>query len=805
VDTTDRLIFGEYDVTRKFTTRVTMQPDNSYRFDVNHDFEFGGESTKDLRFQKPDDRRVGTVQYTGIKYFSEPRLVDKFKVKPGDKYDYFKVRRGLDRLQSFYADQQLLEANVKLHRTEHNKVVDLQLQMNPGRKVNFIYEGYTPTGGLRDRVRRIWVEGVFDLQRAQDAIAEIRNELLKRNYIDSKVSYDIKEIGDDRKRVLFQIDLGTRYREVRVSFDGAHGISAKELTKALDKNDLNQTVITDFGKVKSFLEGYYRDQGFLTANVQESHLVSDQPTKVVRIVVPVEEGPQYTIGTVSFRGNSVMPEEKLRRALPELRPGTPYVPTKRDPAILAVQTQYWNAGYNNADIRYSVTPHPENAKVDVVFNINPGREAVVKGINVTGTDQTTAGMIKSQIELKPGEPLNYDKLSKSRTNLYETSAFQLVEVQPRGAGPVAADGTRPVTLNVNVHEVQPFQWRYGFYFDTDRGPGVSSDFSNHNTLGNARVLGLYTRYDRDLQEARLYMTQPFVKRLPLKINFAGYFNRFTHYAPGTSSKTYIDDHFGFTIDNETRFRKDYVLTYGYQLERARVIDMTEAIPPSDSVQLLAPLTFGLTRDRRDDPLNASRGDFMSQGFLAGFSALGSSQPFLKYTGQYNQYLPLGKRTQIPFSKAYKSRLVYAGSLRLGLAKGLGESNQQITAFTGQSTLIATERFFAGGGTTIRGFKQDEVGPKNSVGNPLGGNAMLIFNNELRFPLWKMFDGVGFIDAGNVWPTIGNIDIADIRKTAGVGLRVYTPFVLLRADYGVKLDRRTGESFGQFFFSIGQAF
>jgi outer membrane protein assembly factor BamA len=223
------------------------------------------------------------------------------------------------------------------------------------------------------------------------------------------------------------------------------------------------------------------------------------------------------------------------------------------------------------------------------------------------------------------------------------------------------------------------------------------------------------------------------------------------------------------------------------------------------VQLLAPLTFGLTRDRRDDPLNASRGDFLSQGFLAGFSALGSSQQFIKYTGQYNQYLPLGERTKIPFSKAYKSRLVYAGSLRLGLAKGLGESSQQITAFTGQSTLIATERFFAGGGTTIRGFKQDEVGPKNSVGNPLGGNAMMILNNELRFPLWKMFDGVGFIDAGNVWPTISDFDITDIRKTAGVGLRVYTPFVLLRADYGVKLDRRTGESSGQFFFSIGQAF
>ena len=83
--------------------------------------------------------------------------------------------------------------------------------------------------------------------------------------------------------------------------------------------------------------------------------------------------------------------------------------------------------------------------------------------------------------------------------------------------------------------------------------------------------------------------------------------------------------------------------------------------------------------------------------------------------------------------------------------------------------------------------------------------MLVLNNEIRFPLIGRFDGVGFLDVGNVYPHISDFSITDIRKAAGLGIRVHTPWFLLRLDYGVKLDRRTGESFGRLFFSIGQAF
>ncbi len=120
-------------------------------------------------------------------------------------------------------------------------------------------------------------------------------------------------------------------------------------------------------------------------------------------------------------------------------------------------------------------------------------------------------------------------------------------------------------------------------------------------------------------------------------------------------------------------------------------------------------------------------------------------------------------------------------------------------------MIRSERFFAGGGTTLRGFKQNGVGPKDDIGVPAGGEAVFLVNNEVRFPLFSIFDGVGFVDLGNVYATISDFNPFSIRKAAGFGIRVRTGFLLLRLDLGVKLDRKPGESLTGLFFSIGQAF
>jgi outer membrane protein assembly factor BamA len=132
-------------------------------------------------------------------------------------------------------------------------------------------------------------------------------------------------------------------------------------------------------------------------------------------------------------------------------------------------------------------------------------------------------------------------------------------------------------------------------------------------------------------------------------------------------------------------------------------------------------------------------------------------------------------------------------MRVGLAHGLG------------GDVPTSERFYAGGSTTLRGFEQNAVGPVGVDNIPAGGNAVLLLNNELRMPLVRRLDGVLFLDVGNVYPSIKDMSLTDLRESAGVGIRLRTPWVLLRTDYGWVLDPRPGERRSRFYFSIGQAF
>jgi outer membrane protein insertion porin family len=239
-----------------------------------------------------------------------------------------------------------------------------------------------------------------------------------------------------------------------------------------------------------------------------------------------------------------------------------------------------------------------------------------------------------------------------------------------------------------------------------------------------------------------------------------------------------------------------IFSYGYRFERAHSYEIDpDPFLPFDETLNIAPLTASLTWDTRDELLDATRGFFTSHGFEYAPSLLGSDLRYIKYLGQYFRYFPLTEPDEIPFGQGKKrSRVIYAVGGRIGLARGFG----------GQS-VIPSERFFSGGGTTVRGFKQNSIGPTDFFGDPEGGEAMLVVNNELRFPIFKFFEGVSFVDVGNVYPRATDFNPFDVRSSAGPGLRVRTPYFLLRLDYGFKLDRKPGESIGEFFFSIGQAF
>ncbi len=329
----------------------------------------------------------------------------------------------------------------------------------------------------------------------------------------------------------------------------------------------------------------------------------------------------------------------------------------------------------------------------------------------------------------------------------------------------------------------------GFF---ERGLGGLVDLSNHNTLGKARIVGIRSRYDSQVREVRGYFNQPALKAWPVETTLNVYLREERN--PETERTGRFDiDRRGISVQQERELRNRYLWSYGFRYERARSFD---PLPGGllDERVTVAPLSSTFTRETRDEVLDATRGAFLSHAFQYSPSWLGADQGYVKYFGQYFRYVPLQPLRRERFTgEVLRPRLVLAGGARLGLAH----------AFDG--ALPLSERFFAGGSTTLRGFEQNAVGPVGADRIPLGGEAMLVLNGELRFPLIGIFDGAAFVDVGNVFRDASDFALSDLRESGGIGIRVRTPWFLGRVDYGVPFDRRPGEARSRLYFSIGQAF
>ncbi|MCC6862636.1 MAG: translocation/assembly module TamB domain-containing protein, partial [Bryobacterales bacterium] len=787
----DQIYIVRHDITRRFQAEGTRQSDNTYRFDFRHDMQFGGEpDSRAPRDERREQEKIASVDYRGNPVFPAAALADRLDLNAGDTYDFFKLQRGIDRLVRFYDRRGHPEARVRADRRIEGSAVAVTVDIDAGPQVDFIFEGRELPGSVRKQVRTLWQEGLFDTERAQDAVREIRAHLVRRNYLQARVGYEIRNPTASAKRVIFVIDAGTRFRDVTLVLDGATGLPPEQLKEALRAEGLIDEIYLEPSRVLNFLARYYRQEGYLDVRIGDVRLQLDGEAGTGQAIVPVEEGPRFKIAGIRFRGNQAFTENELRAALPLTREA-PFRPAVLEDALNRLEELYWVRGYNDVVVQYTATRGEDPGGVQAEFRIVENKQEIVQAVKIEGNRATSRNLVQNQLALRPGDVLDLEKTNHSRRSLYDTGAYSLVQIQSQPeetVSPALAAHQKPVTLQVKLREVRPFEFRYGAFYDTERGPGAIADFSNRNSLGSARYVGVRTRWDADIRELRGYFSQPFLKRFPVQSNIIGYRRR-------EIEETFITDRTGVSLQQEARFGNRFIASYGYRLERTHTFDKD----PDSPFQLLpyniAPLTATVTRETRDDALDATRGSFLSQAFEFAPSSLWSDIRFVRYFGQYFKYIPLAKPVETPFGNgAKRSRWIYAGVVRVGLAKGLG----------GQD-LIFSERFRAGGGTTMRGFEQNTLGPVDFLGDPAGGNALLLLNNEARFPLFSLLEGVGFLDLGNIYPKVSDFSLAAIRKVGGFGVRIRTPYFLLRADYGIKLDRKTGEAAGKFFFSIGQAF
>ncbi|HEY7490042.1 MAG TPA: BamA/TamA family outer membrane protein, partial [Candidatus Tectomicrobia bacterium] len=221
-------------------------------------------------------------------------------------------------------------------------------------------------------------------------------------------------------------------------------------------------------------------------------------------------------------------------------------------------------------------------------------------------------------------------------------------------------------------------------------------------------------------------------------------------------------------------------TYSFEVLKLSDLDpsASELLQEQAGTSVTSSVTPRVVWDSRDNRFDPTRGSLHS--FEVQFAGLGpGTNRFFKVIGDATWYFPL-PAALTGFVKG-----------RFGIGEGYGGEN-----------LPASERFFLGGVTTVRGFDFRDLGPQDREGNPLGGTSFVQFNLEIGHSFGRLLRLVAFVDAGNVYDAREQFNFGELRRSAGMGIRLLTPVGPVRLDWGFKLDRRPGEKIGELGFLLG---
>lgn len=787
-DARNQMWMLNYNPFKSFNIQGIKRDNNELNLALRHEIQFGLNA---IPHQIPQDKAetkkliVGNIHLGGDIRLPESVIFKSLKLKRGKNINFAELQEALERIRKLYQKNNHLNLSLAARREETNGYLNILLQMDSGPKIFLDYAGDQIPNKVKREIVETWFGSTFGQLAVEDIEQRIRVHFIKKRYYQVKVN-SIEKRGEKGERILvFQTIQGHRFGKPDFRIAGNRALSEKVIAAHLERSGAMNSVFYQPTEWVKSLEEFYILHGYLHPKIKLPVVHLDPEKNKASVDVSLEEGDRFKVGAIKIEGLHFFEDNQVLSEI-DILTGDIVSPVKLNQVDHKIYDLYVQMGFNDFRVQSDFQVNVENGTVDLNIDIQENQRGVIAEIGIEGNTLTDEKIILRELKFEKGDVVNFRAINATRKGLYDLGVFERVniDITPLKQGETnPEEGTKEpdndekyFQVVINMTEFKPYRLRYGFQYDTESSFGVLANLINRNFLGNANLLGGSIRLNRDERDTRFFFRSPYFFSRKISSEIFVFNNRLTKHA-------FTLDRTGFTLQQQLKIKMSNVISYNYTFEKIDTLyPMFEGLQSMDTTDRIGTLNVAFTRDTRDDIVNATRGMFLSQSIRYAPGFLGSHAQFIRYFGQYNTY----QRLSVLFT--------YAASIRIGLGKGFNED------------LPASERFFAGGGTTIRGFKKDELGSRDpSTDLPLGGDAVFVLNQELRFPIFKKFGGVIFLDLGNVYPKISDFDISDIRKTAGVGFRLHTPFVLVRLDWGFKLDRRTGETLSQIFFSIGQAF
>jgi outer membrane protein insertion porin family len=721
----------------------------------------------------------------------------------------------------------------------------LTIEVERGPHVSIVFAGDPLPADTRDELVPLQREGSVDEDLLEDAERAIEDYLHERGYRDADVRHTREQTGDELV-IRIAVSRGARHVLERVEIAGNQAIATPELMKLVPAGPDDPFVQSHIDVGRDAIAQLYQARGFTRAGVEPtvSLLPRDAgspPAADRRVVVrlAVSEGPRTVIGSVAVDGNTALTEGQIRRVM-TTTPGRPYSQVEVAQDRDRVELEYLNLGYESVVVRPHVTLADRDTRADVRFSIAEGPQVIVDHVIIVGNRRTSTETIERALLLRPGEPLGYTARAESQRRLAALGLFRRSRITDLRHG---SEPKRDIL--VEVEEADTITLGYGGGFEVverlrPTGPSGQAEeriefaprgffqIGQRNLFGKNRSINLFTRVG--------LKTRDVAEDAPLPESEYG-FNEYRFVAAFREPRVFdtaadvlvtgtveqaIRPSFDFRsrellAEAGLRLARRYGVSGRYSLERNEVFNEhfteedEELIPIIDRLfpdVRLSKLSFSIFRDTRDDVLDPNRGTFVSADNDVAARGIGSEVGFAKTFVQASAF------RRLPTDR----RMVVRLRGLLGMAQGferpverLDENGQPVTVLV--DDLPASERFFAGGDTTVRGFSLDRLGSADTItesGFPTGGNGVVVLNGELLVNAWRALDVVGFLDGGNVFRRVRNIDLGELRAAAGVGVRYRSPVGPIRIDVGFNLDPRelvpgTLERRRVLHVSLGQAF
>lgn len=492
-------------------------------------------------------------------------------------------------------------------------------------------------------------------------------------------------------------------------------------------------------------------------------LAADDETDGHRLVYQVSAGPLYTIGSVEVAAGD---ETTTLAAFA----GEVATDAQIAAAVSEALSRSRQSGHPWAAAS-SVLVHVDRAaaRIRVEIIVDEGPRVRVGSIALTGLKRTDPDYVRTKIALREGAWFDQREVDATRRNLSSTDLFNVMQIVP--AEEPDASGRVPIGIELRERRFRTVSFTLGY--ETDLGPGMAAEFIHRNLLGRAeRLTSRVERNDLDLRwENRL--VKPDWGRPGQDVEFRVDLER-------EDTDAFESDSGLAEVAVARRLSENLRAGLGVDYRHSRVTQGGE----SETFRLWS-LPAWVERDTSNSLLDADRG---SRAWL-------SVSPYYNMGGGDEFFTKSALRLRKYFRLKREPRVVLAGRLSVGTINALARDD-----------VPANERFYAGGGGSIRGYAHQSVGPLDSRDNPLGGRSLVESSLELRGPLYRNLGLVGFVDAGAAAESATPGDGQDLLVGAGLGLRYATPIGPVRADVAVPLDRRDRiDDRFQFYISIGQAF